>query len=474
MNKLVYLFELDSVKKYSRENIKSKSKGKKNNGVLATPGVNALFSEIINKGNTVVITMNQLTDSQFIKEMLLDDVAYFSLLELFKLGAIRLSLYDKMCTASQYVQHSLEKCYASENGFIFSNLPIDSSNKELILKVIYALQYSNLSELKELAEDKDCNSADYLMVYRFVKMILQLSVNETSNIKPKQAPKMGFKEFYDKITDILLEYTFKNETINLRIKQALKFLKEKEKIVKVDSFNRSSFYISSPLLEEEIVANEIINLCYNYTVEDSINGVSKHYDNWKDGEFSFKSDLINRIALFFDNRENELPKKTISKKKWEMAIRFAKHKKSLKTKDENLGCLYEKDLRWDKIKWITSVFKKTLKGFVVALGYILVFCLISLGLSFLENKFSFSLSNTLFKNKQYLSWININFILSSIISIVALSFVESFINIFIKKFNKQGLPSILDSLLNIRTDFMDLLFSLGGNNGSYKTTNRIL
>ena len=54
MNKLVYLFELDSVRKY--ENTRGK-------GVLYTPGVKGLYTEIVKKGNSVAISMNQLTDS---------------------------------------------------------------------------------------------------------------------------------------------------------------------------------------------------------------------------------------------------------------------------------------------------------------------------------------------------------------------------------------------------------------------------
>lgn len=78
MNRLIYLFELDSVRKYP--NVK--------NGVAFTPGIKALFREIIAYGNSVAITMNQLTDSQLIKEAIEDDLAYSSLLQLFECGEI--------------------------------------------------------------------------------------------------------------------------------------------------------------------------------------------------------------------------------------------------------------------------------------------------------------------------------------------------------------------------------------------------
>ena len=48
MNKLVYLFELDSVRKSKKEIIKAQK---------------ALYEEIVLNGNIVVMTMNQLSDS---------------------------------------------------------------------------------------------------------------------------------------------------------------------------------------------------------------------------------------------------------------------------------------------------------------------------------------------------------------------------------------------------------------------------
>lgn len=55
--KLVYLFELDSVKK---------------NDDQVVVGQRALFNEIIHNGNCVVLTLNQIVDSRTILSMMHD------------------------------------------------------------------------------------------------------------------------------------------------------------------------------------------------------------------------------------------------------------------------------------------------------------------------------------------------------------------------------------------------------------------
>ena len=131
MDRLVYLFELDSVKKYE---------GCARGGMLYTPAVSALFHEIVKRGNSVAITMNQLTDSQLIREALSDDTAYHCLLDLFELGALRVSLYDRIRTASQYIQNAVSKCLDGDSDrFIFSNLPVRNNDHALLVEIRDAL-----------------------------------------------------------------------------------------------------------------------------------------------------------------------------------------------------------------------------------------------------------------------------------------------------------------------------------------------
>ena len=101
MNRIVYLFELDSVRKFDL---------KDNNTIYETDGVGAMFQEIIKNGNTVAISMNQLADSLFFAQAVCNDFTYPILCKLFECGALRVSLYGNIRTASQYIQNAIQKC----------------------------------------------------------------------------------------------------------------------------------------------------------------------------------------------------------------------------------------------------------------------------------------------------------------------------------------------------------------------------
>ena len=84
MNRLIYLWELDSVR--NKDAVKE-------NGVLKSDAFEAIYREIVKNGNSVAVTMNQLTDSSFFAQVFNDGYAYESVLRLFELGALRVSLF---------------------------------------------------------------------------------------------------------------------------------------------------------------------------------------------------------------------------------------------------------------------------------------------------------------------------------------------------------------------------------------------
>ena len=124
MREYVYLFELDSVRKTDEE-------------IIA--GQKALYNEIVNNGNIVVLTYNRffslLKDSEYQK--------YF--IRLFENGAIRISQYGDIRSLSQYLINSVE----SEKQFIYSALPVKSSQRRLLSLIKRSLLYSDLSEIFE-------------------------------------------------------------------------------------------------------------------------------------------------------------------------------------------------------------------------------------------------------------------------------------------------------------------------------------
>lgn len=82
-----------------------------------------LFSEIVNKGNTVVFTFNQLTDSLAFMELWRNETTVFALNFLMQKGLIRINQYysegEPIRTASQYIQNVIDRVMSGKS-FIFS------------------------------------------------------------------------------------------------------------------------------------------------------------------------------------------------------------------------------------------------------------------------------------------------------------------------------------------------------------------
>ncbi len=459
MNKLVYLFELDSVIKYDNPH---------NGGVLRTPGIDALFYEIIKLGNSVAITMNQLTDSQFISEALGDAFAYDCLLRLFKGGSLKLSLFGKYRTVSQYIQTSLDKC--KENTFIFSNLPVKSEEKELISILKDALMFSDLTVIKQSIENAQGEEKIRLTkILRFINMILQLSVDETSNIPPKQGNKRGLNELLLRATSIL-RAKFKDNNEQPIVTGALDILDAKRSEIEAEISNgtraggdiglRSVWLNVLPSTGEAgLLADKIIHLCYNYGIEDSINGVAKHYDD-NDLESTFERDFLNRFELCL-KQEEKRELKTVSKFKWKMLLRFVGYRVK-KVKNATPCTIYEQNYKRERVKWIWLMLLKTSWSLLIALTFIGIFFAIEYANEGFESLFTSFLGNE---------------VLSFAIIILILGLLGSFVGrliqlvgVKLKILNPEhGSPDILESFFDIfihLVDFFVVLF--GGKNASYK------
>ncbi|MGN0027432.1 MAG: hypothetical protein ACI33I_10590, partial [Clostridium sp.] len=135
MNKLVYLFELDSVRKTNKQ---------------IYIGQLAMFDEILGNGNIIVMSMNQITDSKAFLCMLENDEHYNIVKKLIKQGYIRISRYGEMRTVSQYIQNAISKNLdKSDDVFIFSAIPV-KSNQKLLLKLMQkVLMNTDLSIIQE-------------------------------------------------------------------------------------------------------------------------------------------------------------------------------------------------------------------------------------------------------------------------------------------------------------------------------------
>ena len=158
-----------------------------------------LFEELVMNGNIVVLSFNQLTDSKSFVSLIQDNNFYPNIIKLFKNGWIRVSLYCPYRTASQYMQEAISKCLIEdegtmENTFLFSALPVKTTEKNLLKHMADALKFSDLQLLEvnkdrftdedgQLDEAANNNRIQYLT--RYLHMILTISQEKLAFNEPK-------------------------------------------------------------------------------------------------------------------------------------------------------------------------------------------------------------------------------------------------------------------------------------------------
>lgn len=460
MNRLVYLWELDSVRDKDAE---------KKHGVLMSDAFKAIHREIVEHGNSVVVTMNQLTDSSFFAQVFNDEHAYACVLRLFELGALRVSIFrgggSKVRTASQYVQNSLAKFGGKRNRFIFSNFPIlDTDSQEFKETVLNALRYSDLSELRELYleyKEKDAAFSERLKtIIKFVNIILMLSVSETANLPPKsesgssahggEAKPHSFLLFMREAMRILTEMKGDPECADLYlahkedVETAVRELcaRERELSESPSAHMRSAWLYENnePILHG--LTEEIVNVCYNYTVEDSISGVLGNFD-----KTNIAPDLYYRIEDYYARLARaSLPSpERVKRHRLNTMLRFAEYRAAEAPVE---GGRYSEVCHGDRLRWRGFIILRCIRAFAWALFYITLFFSTELLVSLLENAFSFSLPNGF---------------MTVLINVVAFGIIGSLIGFVIKKINKNhDVPDIFESIVDIFIHAYDMCLVIFG------------
>ncbi|MGL5439569.1 MAG: NUDIX hydrolase [Filifactoraceae bacterium] len=326
MEKKIYLFELDSVRKTDDE---------------VRKGLFTLYEEIVYNGNVVVVSFNQLVDSRLFLSMLKKDDYFKIILDLFKKGRLIISRFDEFRTASQYVQRSIKKnLKMNANTFIFSALPVKSNQKYLLKLMERALLHADLSEFTEYIDEKkkmqdaislfdeiDENgfsqkssidsklALDYLRyIKRFIELVLEISINEKSYNMAKDYDACSSERFtLVKFIDIIIKFSYKEE-IGQIWENAVSCLEKVKNNLEVSEMNDRSNWIkkliseyNSEYKQEYEFAEMLVNLCYNYAVEASIANVSRHYNLdtlTTDAQDLFWSDFLERVKLEWENGKN--------------------------------------------------------------------------------------------------------------------------------------------------------------------------
>lgn len=296
MELLVYLYELDS---------------QRNSPWEIAHGQAALFEEIVANGNRVALTFNQLTDSQAFLAAVRDRQSYESILALFRAGTLRVSQFGALRTASQYIQGAIERCLEQNNdAFLFSGLAVRCTEQPLLRELLAALRYSDPARLALLAAQSpaaDAERMDYIL--RYVRMILQLSVEPLASNPAKTVIEWRFTDILRRLF-AALEQPQHDDALPAALPQALAllrtlqagFLSREGDAADALMQNRTNWVrplALQPQNEAAQLAEAIIDLCYNYTMEMSIEGVSLHYQ--PDDDASFSADAAARLSAYWQS-----------------------------------------------------------------------------------------------------------------------------------------------------------------------------
>lgn len=314
---VLYLYELDSVRNSLEE---------------ISYAQDALFEEIVTNGNRVVISLNQLTDSMAIMSLIQDEKIYPALINLFYNGWLCVSLYKNYRTASQYMQKAIEKCLDDKcdnyNTFIFSALPVKSSEKNLLKCMANVLRFNDLQLLDDefkynpnLFDDFEASNLKINMskshrikfLKKFLTMILAISQAEFALNPRKPEIDKSLVKYIEDACKILLK--------NDKFHKAVSMIIDLGKIISANDEqdlknNRSVWYramqnakiknnTTKELDETEKIVKGVIDTAYNFQVEDSINNVLKHYD--ENSPLDFEEEFLRRLNLYI-SPDNKRPR----------------------------------------------------------------------------------------------------------------------------------------------------------------------
>lgn len=204
-----------------------------------------------------------------------NDASYEAIMQLCEMGRIKVSIYNGARTAARYLLDRIDS-----GNFYFSLISAGNEDATLLDKIHDAIKYSDVGVLKECMENASSKEEEeqYRFLYRYAELILLLSRNANATLEEKNTSMKSLLDYLDIVKTVFCQ---ENE-INNHIASGLKVLeniKETEEHAKL--YSRSKWYELLGKCQGEGVAEgeAIIDLCYNYALEDSISNVDKRYEN---------------------------------------------------------------------------------------------------------------------------------------------------------------------------------------------------
>jgi hypothetical protein len=284
------------------------------------------YQLIVYEGMTVVLTLNQLTDSIAFLCMLRDPECYQKLMELFEMGVVKVSRYGDMPSAASFVKSRLKKCLdAADSQFIFSALPIrstgDANDLELIQAMYQSLDASDPGCLREFLKSqagKDrLSHEDAQLLLRYIQMLLRISMEELAANPRKVEKGMSQEEYLLRLMEMREEeakpYCVQaGLTIDqwVAVQRCLRADYEKLREAKASANSRSNWYIllkaqydEHPEYRDQLARAEgVVDFCYNMCMEDSIYQISTYYEP---GDQSMQlRQMFQQLGHYLDPRKN--------------------------------------------------------------------------------------------------------------------------------------------------------------------------
>lgn len=435
---LVYLFELDSVRN-SAEEIKI--------------GQQALFEEIVINGNQVAISFNQLTDSESFLKMIEDENTYQDIISLFRCGALKVSRYGKFRTASQYIQNAIEKCVKENNdAFLFSGLPVKCTDKELLIEIKETLVYADLTRLEDMRDQCEAGSEEWKRIdyiWKYIRMILILSMEKLAMNPAKETVRYSYMDYMERIRVIC------GETGLDIMNRALDILSVCEEQLRAEDetllYNRTNWVTLMDKMDADesvFLSEALVDLCYNYTIEESIRDVSRHFKD----EAGFRIDFFERLKKYWEEYEKKIhffhkgdgekiPSIGKTHSFWDTAVRLIDDTGFVRGNEaeEQVGCTYEEEYEKRKFVWKKERVRKLIKWFATAVVYIFIFYAVEKGLDYLEGYVIETTVN-----------FRLNVILSGLLDTICFGVLGSWIS------DKLQLVDVLQSFRNIATGIQDI------------------
>lgn len=355
-NDFVFLQEADSVRRSIRE---------------IELGQWAIFTEVVWYGHIVVLSFNQITDSYTLMSMLMNPTSMDAVLELFRLGWLQVNAYGSNYTMADYISNAISRATGGEGSFLFSWLPVKKEETALLELIQQSISSSNTavfsrnrypssdklsilkSKIKQMKKDsqatdskkRELNNLEREVtqnygrrmhnIGEFVFAMVQLSASSPVIHPPKAESKIHYD--YQSLLGIMLSDSSINwdelgipRPLHSLIENALEQLRGlSDQTIGVSRAplkyhnNRTDWTTALIQLENKLygsqnrdclkMANALIDLCYHYSLEETVSHVLKHFEVQKlkdvtgtlseDDISYFKEDIIRKLFVCREARK---------------------------------------------------------------------------------------------------------------------------------------------------------------------------